>query len=61
LFWPISDWRWSSPISYYNSRYDGREFFALPYRLILLVMAGLLIRRRRSKVYGEALVDEKQG
>ncbi|HEX2108829.1 MAG TPA: hypothetical protein VHF70_06085 [Rubrobacteraceae bacterium] len=32
-----------------------------PPQLILLVMAGLLIRRRGGKVCGDALVDEKQG
>ena len=24
LFWPISAWEWSSPVSYYNSRYHGQ-------------------------------------
>jgi hypothetical protein len=32
-----------------------------PPQLILLEMMGLLIRRRRGKVCGEALIDERQG
>lgn len=49
LLWPISDWQWSSPISYYNSNYYGREFFFVSHALILLTMAGLLIRRLTNR------------
>ena len=49
LFWPISDWQWSSPISYYNSNSYGREFFFISHALILLTMAGLLVRRRTKR------------
>ncbi len=49
LFWPISDWTWSSPVSYYNSAYYGREFFAVSHALIFLIMAGLLVRRIRRR------------
>lgn len=47
LFWPISDWAWSSPVSYYNPLYYGRQFFFVEHGLILLMMVGLLIRRLR--------------
>jgi membrane-bound metal-dependent hydrolase YbcI (DUF457 family) len=49
LFWPISDWQWSSPISYYNSNYYGRQFFFISHALIVLTMAGLLIRRLTNR------------
>lgn len=45
LLWPISDWRWSSPISYYNPAYYGREFFFVSHALLILTMAALLLRR----------------
>jgi len=54
LFWPISAWEWSSPVSYYNSRYHGQEFFLLSHGLMLLIISWLFLkrivgRRRRSK------------
>ena len=53
LFWPISDWEWSSPISYYNPLYYGREFFAASHALMLLVISWLLVKklaaRRRAR------------
>ncbi len=54
LFWPISGWEWSSPVSYYNPLYYGREFFAISHGLILLIILWLVIKRimgrgRRSK------------
>lgn len=45
LFWPLTDWQWSSPVSYYNSLYYGREFFAINHGLMLLIIVGLFIRR----------------
>jgi len=45
LFWPISGWEWSSPVSYYNSLYYGREFFAISHALILLIALWLLFKR----------------
>lgn len=45
LFWPISGWEWSSPVSYYNPLYYGREFFAISHGLMLLTIAWLLLRR----------------
>lgn len=53
LFWPISDWQWSSPVSYYNPDYYGRQFFFVSHALMLLTMVGLLVLRlRRRKVPG---------
>jgi hypothetical protein len=50
LFWPVSGWMWSSPVSYYDPAYYGREFFFVNHALILLTMAVLLVRRlRRGK------------
>ena len=49
LLWPISDWEWSSPVSYYNPLYYGREFFAVSHGLILLVVSWLLLKRVVSR------------
>ncbi len=49
LFFPISDWMWTSPISYYNPLHYGGEFFLISHALILLTMAALLIRRIRRR------------
>lgn len=49
LFWPIFDWQWSGPISYYNPNYYGREFFFVSHALILLTMVGLLVRRLKGR------------
>lgn len=49
LLWPISDWEWSSPVSYYNSLYYGREFFAVSHGLMLLIASWLLIKRIVSR------------
>ena len=54
LFWPISSWEWSSPVSYYNSLYYGREFFAVSHALILLTMLWLFFKRRRARAAGRA-------
>lgn len=45
LSWPISGWEWSSPVSYYNPLYYGRQFFAASHGLMLLVAAWLLLKR----------------
>lgn len=45
LFWPISNWEWSSPVSYYNPAYYGQEFSLINHALILVTMAILLVRR----------------
>lgn len=44
LFWPLSDWTWSSPVSYYD-----HLFFAANHALMLLVIAGLILRRRQTR------------
>ncbi len=49
LFWPLSDWRWASPVSYYNPRYYGREFMLVSHASMLVVMAVLLRRRLRER------------
>lgn len=45
LFWPFSDWRWSSPVSYYNPRYYGREFMLVSHASMLAIVAVLSWRR----------------
>ncbi len=54
LFWPISSWEWSSPVSYYNPLYHGREFFAVSHGLMLLTMLWLFFKRRRARGAGPA-------
>jgi membrane-bound metal-dependent hydrolase YbcI (DUF457 family) len=44
LFWPISDWKWASPISYYDPLHYGREFFFVEHGAILLTILLLLAR-----------------
>ena len=60
LFWPISGWEWSSPVSYYNPLYYGREFFAISHGLMLLIVLWLLLKRimgRRDVPKGSAGED----
>lgn len=49
LLWPFSEWRWSSPVSYYNPRYHGREFMLVSHATMLAVILGLSLRRRRGR------------
>lgn len=49
LFWPLSDWTWSSPVSYYDGAYYGREFFLVNHGLMLLTMICLLVARLRTR------------
>ncbi len=49
LFWPISSWEWSSPVSYYDRLYYGRQFFVVEHGLMLLITAWLLLRRKRAR------------
>ena len=44
LFWPLSDWRWSSPVSYWNPSYYGRQFFFVEHALMLAILAWLAAR-----------------
>lgn len=48
LFWPVSGWEWSSPVSYYNDDYYGREFFLLEHGAIAATMLLLLAKRIRG-------------
>jgi hypothetical protein len=48
LFWPISTWEWSSPVSYYDGDHYGRQFFAVNHALMLLTIALLFVKRRRK-------------
>ena len=48
LFWPLSGWEWSSPVSYYDPRYHGREFIALEHGGMLVLSLLLLYRRLRG-------------
>ena len=45
LFWPTTDWQWSSPVSYWEDAYYGQEFFLVSHGLMVLVMVSLLLRR----------------
>ena len=45
LFWPLSGWEWSSPVSYYNPRHYGREFIAVEHGGMLVLSLWLLYRR----------------
>ncbi len=61
LFWPISGWEWSSPVSYYNPLYYGQEFFAISHGLMLLIVLCLLLKRilgrRNAKKVPSGKVD----
>ena len=46
LLWPISNWRWSSPISYWDPRHYGLQFAAAEHGGMLLTALWLLQRRR---------------
>lgn len=45
LFYPLSDWTWSSPVSYYDSDYYGGIFSLASNGLAVAMMAVLLVRR----------------
>ena len=49
LFWPFSGWEWSSPVSYYDPRYHGREFIAVEHGGMLGISLWLLYRRLRGQ------------
>lgn len=48
LFWPLTGWEWSSPVSYYDPRYHGREFVVLEHGGMLLISLWLLYLRLRG-------------
>lgn len=45
LFWPLSDWMWSSPVSYYDSDYYGREFSLINNVVAVSILAVLFAKR----------------
>lgn len=49
LFWPLSGWEWSSPVSYYDPRYYGIWFMVAEHVLIIITMLGLLLGRLRDR------------
>jgi len=49
LFWPISSWEWSSPVSYWDPDHYGQIFFAVNHAVLLLTIALLLFKRLRKK------------
>lgn len=49
LFWPILGWEWSSPVSYYNDAYYGRQFFFVEHGAIVVTMILLLFKRLRRR------------
>jgi len=49
LFWPVSGWEWSSPVSYYDDDHYGRQFFLAEHGAIAVTMLLLLFKRRRRR------------
>lgn len=49
LFWPVSGWEWSSPVSYYDSDYYGGTFSLLEHGTILASVLALSVRRLRLR------------
>ena len=47
-FWPLSDWRYSSPVSYWDPRYYG-EYFLILEIIVGLYLCVILYRRFRGK------------
>lgn len=44
--WPLSGWRWQSPVSYWDPEYYGQEFALLEHGALLLVILLILVSRR---------------
>jgi hypothetical protein len=47
-FWPLSDWRFSSPVSYWDPRYYG-QYFSVAELMLGIGLCWMLFRRFRSK------------
>lgn len=47
-FWPISDWMFRSPVSYWDARYYGEVFAVFELGLVAVLTGLLLWRMRRS-------------
>ncbi len=54
-FWPLTDWRFHSPLSYWNDHYHGRWVGLLELGLVLASMA-MLWQRFDSRIVRGALV-----
>ena len=60
LFWPLLGRRWSSPGSYYNPLYYGRELMLVEHASMLAIMAGLLVRRLRGRERGHKNLEAEK-
>lgn len=50
LFWPLSSWEWSSPVSYYDPAHYGVQFTLAEHGALLATMLTLLaLRLRRNR------------
>jgi len=48
-FWPLSSWRFESPVSYWDARYGGLAFLGCE---VALLVAAPFVLRRRSPAWG---------
>jgi membrane-bound metal-dependent hydrolase YbcI (DUF457 family) len=53
-FWPLSDWLFRSPVSYWDARFYGNVFVVLEFGLVI-ALAGLLCWRMR-RLWERALI-----
>jgi len=54
-FWPLSDWRFSSPVSYWDPQFYGQYFLAFEITMAIVLIA-ILFRRFKTKVVRGFLV-----
>ena len=54
-FWPLSDWRFSSPVSYWDPRYYG-QYFSIIEIVLGLSLCTILFRRFQGKIIRSILV-----
>ena len=47
-FWPVTDWVFRSPVSYWDARYYGEAFAVFELALVVMLSALLLWRLRRT-------------
>ncbi len=48
-FWPLSDWRFSSPVSYWDPNYYGRYFLVFEI-FMAVILCTMLFRRFKGKI-----------
>ena len=48
ILWPLSEWRFRSPISYWDRSYHGHAFAAVEHGTLLLIVARTISRRVRA-------------